>query len=84
MEVIDEVRVGPEGRVLIPVAARRALGIEPGSTMVLGVEGDHLVLVPRETLKRRLRDMFRDVPGSMADELIMERKRDAERDFGGG
>jgi AbrB family looped-hinge helix DNA binding protein len=76
-----EVRVGPEGRILIPAAVRRATGIEPGSTLVLRVEGDHIELIPREAIEQRLHAMFVDVEGSMADELIAERHAEAARNL---
>lgn len=76
----DEVTVGPEGRVLIPAGIRRAAGLEPGTTVVVRVEGDRVVLIPRAAIRRRLRAMFADVPGSMADELLADRRAEAARD----
>jgi AbrB family looped-hinge helix DNA binding protein len=78
-----EVTVGPEGRVLIPVEVRRATGIEPGTSVVVRVEGEQVVLIPHEAIKRRLRRMFADIEGSMAEELIAERRAEARRDTTG-
>jgi len=78
-----EVTVGPEGRVLIPAEVRRAAGLEPGTRAVVRVEGEQVVIVPREAVKRRLRQMFSGVAGSMADELIAERRAEARRDAAG-
>jgi AbrB family looped-hinge helix DNA binding protein len=75
-----EVRVGPEGRVLIPAEVRRATGIEPGTRLVVRVEGERVVLIPRDAIKRRLREMFAHVDGSMAGELIAERREEAARE----
>ena len=75
-----QVKVGPEGRVLIPADVRRAAGIEPGTILVVRVEGECVVLTPRDAIKQRLRKMFSDVPGSMAEELIAERREQAARD----
>lgn len=77
---LREVRVGPKGRVVIPAEARQALGIDEGTVLVARIEGDQLVLTSREAVKRRLRAMFTDVPGSMADDLIAERREDARRE----
>ena len=68
------VSVGPKGRVVIPAGIRRELGIQEGSELVALVEGAAVVLVPRAAIKARLRSMFAEVPGSMRDELIAERR----------
>lgn len=75
--------MGPEGRVLIPVGIRRAAGMEPGSSVVVRLEGDHVVLIAREAIKRRLQHMFADIDSSMAQELINERRSEASREAAG-
>ncbi|MGH8897953.1 MAG: AbrB/MazE/SpoVT family DNA-binding domain-containing protein [Egibacteraceae bacterium] len=75
-----EVRVGPKGRVVIPAAVRQVLGIDEGAVLVARVEGDELVLTSRAVVKRRLREMFADAPGSMAEDLIAERREEARRE----
>jgi hypothetical protein len=47
---------------------------------VVRVEDGCVVLIPRDAIKRRLREMFADVEGSMADELIAERREEAARE----
>jgi AbrB family looped-hinge helix DNA binding protein len=76
------VEVGPKGRIVIPAAMRRALGLAEGSQLVARVEGGALMLVPKEAIRRRLRDRFAPVEGSMADELIKERREEAAREAG--
>jgi antitoxin component of MazEF toxin-antitoxin module len=66
--------------VLIPAEVWRAAGLEPGSSVVVRVEGDHVVLIPRATIKRRLRQMFAGVEGSMSEELMAERRAEAASD----
>ena len=39
-----EVRLGPQGRIVIPAEMRRALGVEEGDTLVAWTEGGRLVL----------------------------------------
>lgn len=78
------VEVGPKGRVVIPAAIRRELGIAQGSELVALVEGGGVLLLPRSEIKRRLRSMFAGVEGSMASELIAERRREAESEASGG
>ena len=78
-----DVTVGPEGRVLIPAEIRQAAGLEPGTSVVVRIEGDHVELIPRAAIKRRLRQMFAGDEGSMAEELIAERRAEAAADAHG-
>jgi AbrB family looped-hinge helix DNA binding protein len=79
---IIEVRVGPQGRVVIPASLRRAAGIRPGDSLTARLEGDRLVLERQEAIVARLRERFGVVPAtvSLADELIRERREEAQRD----
>lgn len=73
-----ELRIGPSGRVAIPVAMRQELGLEPGQVLVGHVEDDRLVLESRDAVLRRIQARFRAaVPRdvSLADELVAERHR---------
>lgn len=80
MDETYEVTVGPEGRVLIPAGMRRASGIEPGSTVVVRLEGDRVVLTSHSAIKRRLQRMFAEQDGSMAEELISERRAEVKKE----
>lgn len=71
------VEVGPKGRIVIPAAIRRALGIERGTQLTVIVDGEAVVLAPRAAVERRLHGIFANVPASMADELIEERRAEA-------
>lgn len=77
MSGTSSVEVGPKGRVVIPAAIRRELGIEEGTRLVALVEGGAVVLIPRAGVEERLLGMFLDVPTSIAQELIRERRREA-------
>lgn len=76
-------RVNENGRVVIPVAFRKALGIKPGDEVILRVDDGELRI---STLKRRLERARRHVrkyvkPGvSLVDELIAERREEAKRE----
>jgi len=76
-------KVNENGRVVIPVAFRRAVGINAGDEVILRVEDDELRIT---TLKKRLERAQRLVrkyikPGiSLSDELIAERRREARRE----
>lgn len=72
--------VGPKGRVVIPVEIRRQLGLQEGSQLVALVEGDGVLLLPRDAVKERLRGMFAGVRSSMAEELIRDRRAAAAKE----
>jgi AbrB family looped-hinge helix DNA binding protein len=74
MSDTNVVLVGPKGRIVIPIEIRRQLDLREGSELVALVEGDTVVLLRREAIKRRLRSMFAGVGTSMRDELIAERR----------
>jgi AbrB family looped-hinge helix DNA binding protein len=76
-------RVNENGRVVIPAAFRKAMGIKIGDEVVLRIEDDELRI---STLKRRIERAQRLVrqhvkPGtSLVDELIAERRAAAKRE----
>ncbi len=76
-------RIGPQGRVVIPAELRRELEIEPGETLMAHVESHRLVFERREQILERLRGELRGTlqPGASAvDELIAERRAEALRE----
>jgi AbrB family looped-hinge helix DNA binding protein len=82
-DVQTKVRLGPDGRIVIPAAVRQQLGLEPGVTLFLDVK-DGIIHV--ESLPARVRRIQRDFapfrkPGVLAsDELIAERRAEAWRE----
>jgi AbrB family looped-hinge helix DNA binding protein len=76
-------RVNQNGRVVIPAAFRKAMGISIGDEVILRIEDDELRIL---TLKRRIERAQRLVrqhvkPGaSLVDELIAERRQAAKRE----
>ncbi|MBX3550159.1 MAG: AbrB/MazE/SpoVT family DNA-binding domain-containing protein [Xanthobacteraceae bacterium] len=81
LEVLQsKVRLGPDGRVVIPAAFREALGIGEGDTLFARVENGEINLLTPSGVMRRVNAMAREfVPEgvSLADELIAERRREA-------
>lgn len=74
------VRVGPKGRIVLPIEARRALGINEGDELVAVLTENALKLMTRDAARQSLRDMF-SVPGvSQTDELLAERRAEVARE----
>jgi AbrB family looped-hinge helix DNA binding protein len=76
------VRVGPQGRIVIPAHIRRVLDIRPGEILIARVEDGRLVLETRDQILTRLQATFANVPRevSLADELTAERREEARRE----
>ena len=79
------VRVGPQGRIVIPAAVREKLGLGVGDELYMRIEDGRLVLERREGVARRLRERFFSVaPGrSISEELIAERREEARSEARG-
>lgn len=77
-----EVRIGPQGRIVIPARLRKALGLRTGDKVLAHVEGERLVLERRRQIVDRLRSRYATVPSeiSLADELIAQRRTEARRE----
>jgi AbrB family looped-hinge helix DNA binding protein len=79
---VAQVKVGPDGRILIPAAMRRAAGLEPGATVVVDLTNG---LIRIGTFANRLKaaqDLIAHLvkPGvGMVDEFIAEKRAAAER-----
>ena len=74
------IRLGRQGRVVLPVPVRKAMGLKPGDTLVCQPEGARLVLRTRREIENELWETFANVKGSMAKELIRERRKEARRE----
>ena len=76
------VHLGAKGRVVLPAAIRRALGLEQGAELLVRLEGEGILLEPRGAALRRLRSFFDGVPAgtSLVDDVLAERRREAAHD----
>lgn len=77
-------RVGPQGRIVIPAGIRKRLGIVPGETLAGHVEADRLIIERREQVLERLRAELREATPKgrrIVDELIAERRTEAEKEI---
>ncbi len=80
-----KLKVGPGGRVVIPVAMRNALGVGEGDVLVARLHGDELRLASMKVMLERAREIVREVipPGvRLSVELLEDRRREVERERG--
>jgi AbrB family looped-hinge helix DNA binding protein len=78
-----QLKVGADGRVVIPAAIRVRMGLGEDAILLARLEGDELRLYTPATGLRRAQALVRRyVPEgvSLVDELIAERRREAERE----
>jgi AbrB family looped-hinge helix DNA binding protein len=76
-------RINENGRVVIPAAFRRALGMQPGDAVVLRVENNELrITTLRQRLQRAQQIVRNHIPRkvSLVDELIAERREAGKRE----
>ena len=80
---VRALRLGLQGRVVIPADLRERLSLRPGDVMVASVEDDRLVIRPRRAVEEELWGLFDGLDRDLADELIRERREEARRDDAG-
>ena len=76
-------RIGPGGRLVIPVAQRREPGLEVGDQVVISVENDELRVVSLDQRVKRIQALVRRHNASgepLSESLIRDRRAEAARD----
>ena len=79
----ERVTLAPDGRIVIPAAARKELGFHSGQTLLLESDGTSLLVRSSDEVLRETQDYFLQftTPGvSEVDALIAERRDEARRD----
>ena len=71
-------RMGPQGRIVIPAPIRKALGLKAGA-VVMGRIEDGKVVLSRSNPLEELRAMFKNSKFS-SKTLIAERRREARKE----
>lgn len=71
------VRVGPKGRIVLPAAVRRRLGITEGTELCVVATDRGVELYTRAELVRELQAPFEKQRGHLVDDLLAERRRAA-------
>jgi AbrB family looped-hinge helix DNA binding protein len=77
------VKLGKQGRLVVPAPLRQELGLEMGDELVARAENGRLIFEPKAAVIARLRERFKHVEGSLADELLAERREEAARESKG-
>lgn len=82
---VTATKLGPGGRFVLPAELRRALGLRVGDDVILELEPDGSVrLMTRLQAIRRAQELlrpYRPTDGRLvSDELIAERRQEAERE----
>ena len=83
MNIETRTRVNENGRVVIPAAFRKALGIEVGDEVVLRIQDDELRITTQQRRIERAQQRARHYvkPGtSLVEELLAERHQAARHE----
>jgi AbrB family looped-hinge helix DNA binding protein len=81
----EHVKLADAGRLVIPAALRREMGVEPGDDLLLRVEDGELRVIGKMQAIRRIQARAQQLkkPGeSVVDEFIAEREAEAAREAG--
>ena len=76
-------KIGVGGRVVIPARYRKRIGVEVGDEVVLQLDGEGVrLLTPRQAVKQAQDLVRKYVPAgrSLSDELLEDRRKEAERE----
>lgn len=82
METVT-VLVGKSGRIVLPAAHRRAVGIKPGDKVQVRVDEGRISIGTYAQAVKRVQALFKKYnkgKGSLVDELIRERRAEAARE----
>lgn len=79
MQQVIDVRVAPNGRMVLPKAARAALGVTGAGVVVLSVDGDEVKLTSMASRVRYAQALYREhvKNGTSSDDFLKERRREA-------
>jgi len=76
-------KLNDNGRIVIPAEIRAKMGIKPGDTLFLTLEGDVLKVESQMSRIRRIQESMRALISGdrlLSDELIAERREEARRE----
>ncbi|TKT75389.1 AbrB/MazE/SpoVT family DNA-binding domain-containing protein [Aquamicrobium sp. LC103] len=78
VELVTDVKIAANGRMVLPRSVREALGIEGESRLILTVQDGELRLSPLSSSIARAQALYRAHarPGRSSDEFLADRERD--------
>jgi bifunctional DNA-binding transcriptional regulator/antitoxin component of YhaV-PrlF toxin-antitoxin module len=80
-ETID-IRIAPNGRMVLPRAARAALGVTGAGVVVLSIDGGEVRLTSMQQSIKHAQDLYRQHASSdlSVDDFLAERRAEAGRE----
>lgn len=78
-----EIPMQENGRVVLPVSLRKALGLAKGDKVLIETEGDRVTLTTARLRRKRAQEIARQYaqPGvSVVDEFLHEKRAEAARE----
>ncbi len=82
---VEVTAMSENGRIVIPAAYRKSMGLKPGEALVMRMDEDGIhIQSRRQALARAQAQVRKYVPEgvSLVDDLIAERRREAKREQG--
>ena len=79
-----DLRVGANGRMILPKAMRQAMGLVGDAKVIATVEGDEVRLTPIHHGARRAQELYRQhvQNGRTVDDFLKDREREANEEGG--
>jgi len=80
---IEYVKIGDDGRVVIPASLRKELNIRPGDTLVIESDGDSLLVRGYDRVLKEVQAAFADIAPPnvlISEELLSDRRAEADRE----
>ncbi len=82
MQELIDIRIAENGRMVLPRAARKALGVTGAGVVVLSIDGDNVKLTSMRQSIKRAQDLYRQHAANdlSVDDFIAERRAEAARE----
>jgi AbrB family looped-hinge helix DNA binding protein len=83
LEYQEEVRLGAQGRMVIPAQLRQALDLKTGDALIARTRDGYLIVEKAAVTRQRLKTRYAGVgKRSLSKELVAERREEARRESG--
>ena len=79
-----EVPIQDNGRLILPAALRRSLGLAKGDKVIIETEGDAITLTTARLRRKRVQQIaaqYRQPGAKVVDEFLSEKRTDAAREI---